>query len=102
MTGNTFRRQLTARRDLSRQQAAGGQPSGPAQPLLPREGEQRVILLSVTHSLETPSLTPGLGYLSLSSKCTGVLLAPLYDMEIKTERGRVIAWGHTVSKEESL
>lgn len=25
----------------------------------------------------------------------GVLLASLYDVEIKTERGRVIAWGHT-------
>lgn len=99
MTGNTFRRQLTARRDLSRQQEGSRQG---LRSRLPREGEQRVILLSVTHSLESPKPNCGLGYLSLSSKCTGVLLASLYDVEIKTERGRVIAWGHTVSKKESL
>lgn len=98
MTGNTFRRQLTAWRDLSRQE---GSHQG-LRSRLPREGEQRVILLSVTHSGETPSLTPCLGYFSLSSKCMGVLLPPLYDVEIKTERSRVIAWGHTVSKKEGL
>lgn len=30
----------------------------------------------------------------------GVLLPSLYDVEIKTERGRVIAWGHTKQEGE--
>lgn len=31
-----------------------------------------------------------------------VLLPSLYDVEIKPERGKVIAWGHTVSQRELM